>query len=412
MRARHLIVTLVLTLACACGSGPNPSGTTTTTITNTTTTTTSTGGVGGGGDAACPAGYPLSDIHGKPVIDVLIDREGPYSFVYDTGAPTSALDTSLHDELGAGPHVLTIAGKEIHVGGISSYPVQQYLGSTDVHGFVGTDVMEHFVVTLDASRARFWLDDARDETTLLACSHVAQQPVETAWVEAGYLFVPGDMEGRSGWMLVDTGASLGGTTKTTFDLLQSAHPRPALGGFYTAAAVGTFWSQLAGVGYLEVAGRRIEHIITRTMDDNVVPTPSTLDGPLLGLLPTGYLRHFLVTLDYPAGKLRLDGYRDLDPREPSGYFTVGIGLEDNATPPIHVATVLAGSSAEEQGVQVGDVVAKAAGLSFASMPPAQRAWALMAPSAGSVIAVEIEHEGVASTVSLETRDLLTDPTLP
>ncbi len=112
-----------------------------------------------------------------------------------------------------------------------------------------------------------------------------------------------------------------------------------------------------------VAGHKVEHIVTRTIDDAMIPTPQ-LDAPFLGVLPTGYLRHFLMTVDYPAGKLRLDGYADLPPREPDSFFALGIGFEQVTSPPIHVTQVLPGSSAADEGIAVGDELVKVGGADF------------------------------------------------
>lgn len=402
---------LALTAACSSDPEPGAGGSTSSSSSNLGGAGGTGGGTGGGVTAACPEGYPLSAVAGKPVIEALVDGAGPYSFVFDTGAPTSLLDTSLYTQIGKGPHQLEIAGKVVTAKVMTSYPVQQYLGSTAVSGLLGADVMGQFVVTLDDARSRFWLDDTRGEAALAACAHVNGAPAEVAWVEDDYLFVPGNAEGHAGWFLIDSGASLGAITKSAFEVLQAAHPRPALSGFYTPAAAGTFWAELTSIGYLEVAGLRVEHLLTRTVDDDLVSIPA-LDGPFLGMLPTGYLRHFLVTLDYPAGKLRLDGYRDLDPREPSQAFSVGIGLVDSSAAPVKIGVVLPGSSAAEKGVVAGDTVVSVSGADFASLSPAERPWLLMAPTQGATMVVEIEHQGVVTSHALEARDLLTDPELP
>jgi hypothetical protein len=370
------------------------------------------GGVAGaaGSPASCPEGYPLTRLSGKPVIDVMIGDKGPYPFVYDTGAPESGIDPSLYDEVGSGPYTLKLGGKQVEVDSLTLFPVKQYLNSNKVFGVVGANVMHGFAVTLDDQRSRFWLDEARDEAALLACQHAKGAPVEVKYVEDGYLFVPGKAEGKAGWFLVDSGASLGAMPKSVFAELQAAHPRPALDGFYTPAAVGTFWAQLTSIGVLEVAGQRVEHIVTRTITDDMIPA-SKLDAPFLGVLPTGYLRHFLMTVDYPAGKLRVDSYADLPPREPDTFFSVGIGLEETMAPPIRVAQVLSGSSAEEQGVAVGDEVVSAGGLDFESLTPYQRPWALLDQKEHATLPLTLLRKGQKIAVTLETRALLTDPKL-
>lgn len=372
------------------------------------------GAAGAGGSAGtpavCPDGHPMKRLAGKPVVDVMIGDQGPFAFVYDTGAPDTGIDPALADKVGSGPFTVKLGGKQVELDSLSTFPVQQYLNSKSVWGVVGANVMRNFAVTLDDARSKFWLDDQRDEAALFACAHANGSPVEVDTVEADYLFVPGKAEHKPGWFLVDTGASLGAMPKSVFAELQAAHPRPALDGFYTPAAVGTFWAQLTAVGALEVAGQKVEHIVTRTIDDTMIPTPK-LDAPFLGVLPTGYLRHFLMTVDYPAGKLRLDGYADLPPREPDSFFALGIGFEQVTSPPIHVTQVLPGSSAADEGIAIGDELVKVGGTDFASLTPHQRPWAMIDQNEHTAVPVTVLRAGKTISVTLETRKLLTDPKL-
>jgi hypothetical protein len=312
--------------------------------------------------------------------------------------------------VGGGPYTLEVGGKSIEIDWIGSVPMEQY-GLAESEGVLGTDVMGAFAVTLDVSRQRWWMDDTRDEAALIACDHVERDPVDVAYEAQSYFFVPGSAEGLAGWFLVDTGASLGAMPDAIFDTLDAAHPRPALGGFYTPAGIGTFWARLTAIGNLEVAGRQVGHIVTRTVADDLIPAPE-LDGkPFLGVLPTGYLRHFLLTVDHPNQQIRLDRYASMPDSEPSQFFVFGIALEAKTELPVHVATVLPGSSAAEAGVQPGDEVESVAGKSMASLTPYQRPWALVTPNAGAKATVVLVRDGTPLSVELDARDLLVDPVL-
>ncbi len=368
-----------------------------------------TGGTGGVVTASCPEGYPMGDVSGKPLINVMIGGKGPYQFVYDTGAPTSGIDAELYDEVGAGPYALEIAGQSIEQPLLPVVPTAA-VGIPGVSGIIGGDVMESFAVTLDFERKRFWLEPARDEAALLGCSHAQGAPVDVPYEHGYYLFVPGTMDGKSGWLLVDSGASLGGVPESVFDEIDAAAPRPALEGFYTPAAIGTFWSRLSTLGKIDVAGQSVEHLVIRTLPDGSISTSAAnLDGPFLGLLPTDYLKHFLVTVDYPNQSLRLDRYTDLEPREPTRFFAAGIGLEKVIDPPVHVAQLLPGSSAEEQGVLVGDEVTNILGHPIGTLSTYQRPWGLVAGDDGASIPIEVDRAGQKLPFSLKAKDLLSDP---
>ncbi|MBE7481603.1 MAG: hypothetical protein HS104_16685 [Polyangiaceae bacterium] len=138
---------------------------------------------------------------------------------------------------------------------------------------IGANVMRNFAVTLDDARSRFWLDDQRDESALLACTHAKAAPAEVSYVEADYLFVPGKAEHKPGGSWSTPGPLSGRCPSRSSPSCRRLTPAGA-GRLLPPAAVGTFWAQLTAVGALEVAGHKVEHIVTRTIDDAMIPTPS------------------------------------------------------------------------------------------------------------------------------------------
>ena len=363
--------------------------------------------------ATCPIGHPMSRLSGKPVVMVALSGIGPFPFMYDTGAPTSAIEEATYEAVGPGPYEVEVGGRSAEVGSMTRFSAER-LGIDGVAGILGTDIMGRFAVTLDFSREVFWLDDARDEAALTACEHVRREPVEVPYLLANYLFVSGHAEGLEGRFLVDTGASLGAMPNTIFDRLQEASERPALEGFYTPAAIGTFWARLTAIGSLEVAGQRVEHILTRTVADDLIPVPDFDGEPFLGVLPSGFLHHFLMTVDHPNNVVRLDPYAASAMREPSSIFVAGIGLGRNEQPPIRVAQVLAGSAAAEAGVQIGDEVVEIEGRPVGDLEPYARPFMLAAQVEGTEVSVRLRRtvEGadpLELDFILETRDLLIDP---
>ncbi|MGE0791581.1 MAG: PDZ domain-containing protein [Sandaracinaceae bacterium] len=353
--------------------------------------------------AECPEGYPLADLAGKPVFSGTINGQ-PARIVWDTGAPTSALDDGAFDRIGEGPYTIELGGRTITSRPLSVVDFARY-GIDGVDGVFGADIFGDYAVTIDVDRARFWIDDAIDEDALLACSHVAGNPTTVQAVNAGYFYVPGNAEGLEGWFLLDTGASLGAMPDSTFDAIEAANPRPYLSGFYTQAAIGTFYARLAPVARLEMGDLGVDHILTRTVRDDLIP-PAPGGGTFLGVVPTGFLRHFLLTVYYPTSEIRLDAYEGDTLREPSQFFVVGISIEDGTADPVHVAGVLEGSAAAEAGVMVGDVIVSVRGTPMASLTPSERPWALVSRGLGEMVDVVIERDGAPMTLMLEARDLL------
>jgi hypothetical protein len=358
---------------------------------------------------ACPEGVAFTDTSNKVVIDVKIDGT-TYKIVYDTGAPNSVFDASVQQTIGGGVHTIELAGKSVRVPitfmsdlGVGAIP--------GVVGIIGSDFAGRFAVSIDYPRSRFWLDDTLDEATLAACAHVEDKPTIVDAVLDYYVYVPGQLESKDGWFLLDTGASFGAVPKSIFAELDAAKPRPALPGFYTPAAVGTFWAQLSTVGSMETGGQSVSKIVVRTIDDGILGSPgspATAEKPLLGLLPHDYLAQFLVTVDFPRKKVRFDAAKTATRVGPTQFLVAGIGLEEVETPPIHVARVLAGSSAADQGIVVGDEIVSIGGTPIAQIDVATRPWKLVART-NAPVAVTVSHGGVSRDVMLDMRDLLTGP---
>lgn len=354
----------------------------------------------------------MSTFYGKPVVEVTIDGQGPYEFIYDTGAPSSAIDNDLMGQLPTGTSSIGVGGQVVRSGPLPYYDLDQSLRG-EIDGLLGADLMGHFVVTLDVARERFWLELDRDEAALLACAHAQGAPSELEYLLDDYYFVPGHAEAVPGWFLLDSGASLGVLTDPIVDQLLAAAPRPYLENFYTPAAIGTFWARLLTVGHLEVGGLAVRRILTRSVPTRLIPTPRFSDGnPFLGVLPTGYLRHFLLTLDQPAGRVRLDPYAGDTLEEPTTRYYAGLSLTRSLNPPAIVHSVLPGSGAEAAGIEAGDELRLVNGVALATLDPYAWPWALTSANEGTLLRLEIVHQGAAREVEVRTGDWLRSPDDP
>jgi hypothetical protein len=161
-----------------------------------------------------------------------------------------------------------------------------------------------------------------------------------------------------------------------FAALVAASPRPAIEGFYMPLAWGEYWSRLSVVRSVTIAGFTVEDVTVRTLPTDAFSfvRGSVLAGkPFLGILPSAFLRHFMVTLDNAQKTVRLDAARDDSMREPV-YYAIGIGLETTSGSPLHVTQVIANSDAALKGVEVGDEIVSIAGQPIASIPAYNRAW--------------------------------------
>jgi predicted aspartyl protease len=358
---------------------------------------------------SCPTGYPLTRWGGKFLVQVKFNGYGPFTLMWDTGAPTSVFDLGIENKVGTPPYVISVGGKRIVFSTkIGSYDLRGE--GYPVDGVIGTDVLQQVAVTADPQRQVFWVEGTPDTAALAACSHVEGKPVTLDLTENHYFFVKGKVEGADGWFALDTGASFGFVTETAFTTLQTAHDRPAIQGFYTPAVGGTFWAKLSTLGSIELGGWKVDHLALRTGPDNyILGAPS--DGvPFIGVAPTGFVEHFLFTVDYGAKQLRLDGYKN-DPRRGPTWYAMGIGLQESTDVPTLVGQVLPGSSAETAGVQVGDELVSVGGISIDGLDPASRPWAVVSENPHQGIAVVIQRAGAKQSLSIDLGDILTDPVL-
>jgi hypothetical protein len=155
----------------------------------------------------------------------------------------------------------------------------------------------------------------------------------------------------------------------------------------------------------------VNRILVRTIDDNLLAVPGappTASQPLLGLLSHDYLANFLVTVHFKQKKLRLDAAKGAPLTGATVVYVAGVGLEENTTPPIHVASVLPGSAAADKGIAVGDELQKIEGQDISAIDPYNRPWMLVAP-APKTITVTVAHAGVPQDLMLDLRNLLTPP---
>lgn len=361
---------------------------------------------------ACPAGEPFRLVANKIVLDVSIDGGPRQKWFLDTGAPETVADKSIADQvMGKGSVKLTAGGvtKELAPGVMDVRTASRM----DVVGVLGQDFFGE-VLTLDYPRSRLWIEPELNEPALAACDHVAGKASTVDATYEDFLYVRGTAEGRPGWFLVDTGASMGALTKGVFAELDAKHPRPSLTGYYTPAAIGKFWARLTTVGYLEVGTHKVEHVLTRTTDDKLLPSPkvATAGEPLLGVLPSGFMRHFMVTTDFKKHKLRIDPKKGDSLREPTSVYPLGIGLAENLSGPAIVSAVLPGSAAAAAGIVPGDEIVSADGAALAPMDPFERPFRLVGDKAGQTVDVEVKHEGAVTSHELVAKVLLTPPALP
>jgi predicted aspartyl protease len=350
----------------------------------------------------CPSGVPFQQTNGKLMMQATFDGKGPFTVFYDTGAPDSIVSTQVTGlAAGASATVKVIGiGDSIKLGPLA---VTTYAFPPSYDAIIGNDLFAGKVVSIDYRRSLLWVDDQLDEGSLTACKHAQGSPTVLNIVQgaSGHLYVPASVQGLDGYLLVDTGASVGGMSVDALAL--SKKNNPIVEGFELPMAYGTFWAGYTIIGDITVGGRAATRLFMYSQPDDMIPAAPS--GRTLGVLPYGYLRHFLVSVDLATHRLRLDPFVGETMSEGARLFGYGLSLSVNASGPVSISRVIAGSPADRAGLKVGDEVTTISGVDPSSLAPKARINKVLASTAGLRASVTIKRGSTELTAELVAEDL-------
>jgi len=126
------------------------------------------------------SGLDLKLAYGIPIVQVLVNGQGPFRFVLDTAASKTIIDRGLAERLGlpGGPEAMALGAgglmpvrlarlEELRLGGLTLRDLE--VGVADlsafrevldvpVEGVLGSDVLEGLVITIDYRRKRLSIE--------------------------------------------------------------------------------------------------------------------------------------------------------------------------------------------------------------------------------------------------------------
>lgn len=429
-----------------------------------------TSALGCGGNSGPPAPLMTSGMLGEPStaiisnnlifvnasMNALDEAPGTFGMLVDTGSPVVLIDPTLFNtpppttdaqiatkvDLG----LLDASGAPVVI--IKRAPVLQVsnamMDGLGFGGILGGSVMHQFSVQLDYSAPMmegfclgctaggrtdvlpdnvvpFTLKGGGNAAVTLGTDSMGN-PINSPAVNIPptRIVVTVAIDGASHTCIVDSGATEVSLRSTVYDALIADGRAQLSGGIAIMTIAGASGAAVSRAKTITVGGATVANppVMTIMSGDPSKPDPllsnisqeigTTIDC----LLGGSFLRNFLVTIDYPGGKLHLEPYATAP--IPDEFRRVGftIGLDPTATHFV-VASVYPGTDAANQGIMVDDEVVSIDGTSLVSVQFVGAADQLLDGPIGATKAITFgttrspSNGGKTLTVSVD--DLIPNP---
>lgn len=270
---------------------------------------------------AAPAAVPLSYAEsGHPTVPATIGGEGPYHFVFDTGAEGSAVYAWFARERGLAPiegrsatvqgqtgaaavELVPLAGVSVdgrRVERVEAVVLPDRADGVRLPGIVGLDVMGAYVVEFDAPGGRVALHPAG--TSARALGGKGMKAMKAVRLPGGLLGLPVTINGARGIAVLDTGAR---DTRINWLFARAAGLRadsPGLrdDGVIQGATNAAVTAKRGIVGTVELGGIRRAAVSARVVDLPVFDSFGVGDRPAM-ILGMDLLRDVHLVADFPSG---------------------------------------------------------------------------------------------------------------
>lgn len=362
-----------------------------------------------------PIELPLRFMHGLISVPVMINGQGPFQMLLDTGAPLVVLrDTAL-----IGTLKLNVAG-QARVGGAGDGEMQvapfvtgltATLGALEVKnasgivtslpdaipgvdGVIGGPLFRHAVVHVDFDAGVIRFHDPASPP------NVVGDTIPLRVAPNGHVFIPGRITvngvGRELDLHLDTGA------RQAFALAPASLKQMRVKPRASIQTITGFGSRGMGHGSLI---RSDTLRIGRTALTNVTTTVPNNEPADEGRVGIQVLRRFNLVIDYPGRRLILAPRANV--KDPFNATTTGIVLKPALPGSARaVAYVVSASPAEQAGILVGDTIATVGGRDVGGFDPEALERELLQAAPGTALVIGTRRGGQSIERRLTTRALL------
>jgi hypothetical protein len=360
---------------------------------------------------------PLQVINNHLYLSVMLDGRGPYTFVLDSGgnyivtpdvanalAAKSSGGVALQG-LGSGSesagftHIASIGVGSAVVRNqyVLVLPIATGFGMAEglhIDGMLGYEFLARFITTIDYAGSKLTL-------TIPAGAIAAPAGAATIpfYIDGWIPRIPITVAGVSTSGEVDTGSRMGLSLSSPFVAAQ-----PAIGALAKTSPVvtgfgvgGPAYARLGRIPAIQIG----PYVVSNGVADFSVETKGALADPYNPANIGGAIwRRFTVTFDYRHQQLYL--VKNADFESPASYDRSGVFLID-ANGAFTVLSALAGSPAENAGLNKGDVIVSVNGSPVSSTTLAGLR-AMFAGPAGTVVHLHVRNGNNERDVQLTLAD--------
>ena len=366
-------------------------------------------------DFEMPAsGKAVVPAKGGVEFDAMLNGQGPFRLIFDSGASASALSPVVAKQLGLHPE-----GPIVHAtgAGSGSIPTQAAvvarvrIGDLVLHdqtfliipmpwgdrpgpvGEVSYELMKRLVVTVDYEHEQLRFNSP---SSFSYSGNGVRVPIEPTHAQ---IEVKASINRASAVFLIDTGDEASLTVEQRFvaqhNLIKQLSPRyhgysgSGVGGAEPAAYYGR-------VETLRIGDAEVHHVIAFLCDGQAMSPENA------GNIGTQVLRQFNITFDVPHGVLYFE--KNSNWGKPEVFNRAGIVI-DSIQQDQKVMTVLPGSPAETAGVAVGDIITKIDGRAPNDNPLQRDDPAFLQP-VGTLVHLTLQRGDKEQEIDVTLRELL------
>jgi hypothetical protein len=334
-------------------------------------------------------------------------------FLVDTGSDGVLLAKNLASEIVDG-HVgkILFAGRNYVDVPCKTHDLETASGllGVEVSGILGYEPLKNGVLAIDyRHKILYHLDDWSDELFFGddIDGHFTTHPLDllpSKIIMASARFEDMDEEVN---VIIDTGTSSAVISQSVVDALDiEGDGRTILRGSKSVSPIGEMDTPIIRLRSLSIEGSEAGKMWATIHPDSYFDLVERVLGvEVEGIVGGGFLREFLVAIDYSGPSLHLSPYTNLDHIE-AEFQMVGVevlGTDDS----FRVYTVFEGSDAEAQGIAIGDQILEIDGTPTSTMSHAEVISTLRG-EVGTSLLMRLEHEGSGYEVEVLREDLLPD----